>query len=296
MVVTKLNGGLGNQLFQYAAGRAVAKQSGAPLFLDTTLYSPANYRNLDITQLNIRARLLPNRIANALDQAPTNNFLKRSAKGVIGKRFRCMDDKQQGYDSAVRQLGWFSRLDGYWQSELYFLHLRDELIDDLKPVKELSDPLQQLIKRVSEEESVAMHVRRGDLLSNRSYAEDYGALSAEYYHEALRRMRTYAPHANIYVFTDDPQWCHEHIVPTAPMNIVSGKTTNSAIEDFIAMKMCRHYITANSTFSWWSAWLGNHSAKKVIAPTRFFRKIRPWEADFIPPQWDRVESRFERLS
>ena len=125
------------------------------------------------------------------------------------------------------------------------------------------------IQRVSDELSVALHVRRGDLVDDPYYSKSVGTLGLSYYETALERLRSRLPDARVYVFSDDPTWCARHLPKVLPTEIVSGQVTLSPVEDFVAMKACRHFVIANSTFSWWTAWLGTHPDKQIISPTAF---------------------------
>ena len=139
---------------------------------------------------------------------------------------------------------------------------------------------------------MALHVRRGDLVSDAYCVENVGALGLAYYEEALSRLQAVEPRARVYVFSDDPGWCAENLPKVLPMEIVSGRQTHSPVEDFVAMKACRHFVIANSTFSWWTAWLGRHPEKRVYAPAQFFRVPRAWEVDLLPAEWEKVPSSF----
>ena len=292
MVIAALQHGLGNQLFQYAAARAVAARAGAPLWFDTTHYRYVHTRGLDLQRLRVRGRFLPVGLAKLLARTEAGHPVRRLAGALAGLGLRSLTDAEQGYDPRLEQAGWFSRLDGLWQSERYFAGLRPPLLAELEPRAPLPDALAEFVRRAAGEPSVALHVRRGDLVADPSYAETVGALGAAYYEEALTRVKEREPDARVYVFSDDPAWCEEHLPAVLPLEIVSGRRTGSTVEDFAAMKACRHFVIANSTFSWWTAWLGRHPEKRVIAPARFFRVPRPWEMDLLPPEWERIEAAF----
>lgn len=284
--------GLGNQLFEYAAARAVAERLHAPLWLDTTHYTYVQTRSLDLGKLRIRAKFLPDVLARLLTREGGTHPLKKWLKGLAGLGIHTLDDREQGYDPRVERLGWFSRLNGLWQSERYFADLRPRLLEELKPREPLPQAVADFVRRAADEPSVALHVRRGDLVTDSHYAETVGTLGPAYYEEALARLKARQPDARVYVFSDDPAWCAENLPHVLPVEIVSGRLTNSAVEDFAAMKACRHFVIANSTFSWWTAWLGTHPEKQVIAPARFFRVPRAWEGDLLPTAWEKVEPAF----
>ena len=187
------------------------------------------------------------------------------------------------------------RLDGFWQSERYFRQIRPQLLQEFEPREPLPGPLLAFAQRVAGEASVAVHVRRGDVTIKSQYATTAGALAIPYYAQALERFAAHIPDAKFYVFSDDPAWCREHFPPTVPMEHVSGVLTRTAVQDLMLMKHCRHFITGNSTFSWWAAWLGQHPDKRVLAPGRFFRVPGAWEKDLRPAEWETAEPIFEEI-
>ena len=291
MIIAALQHGLGNQLFQYAAARAVAARARAPLFLDTTHFAYDQTRYLEIHRFNIRARTLPLELAKLLTKAPGSNPVKTALKSLVGLGIHTLTDRAEGYDPRVARLGWFSRMDGMWQTERYFANLRPQLLEEIE-LQETPEHVAAFARRVADEPSVALHVRRGDLVANSHYVRTVGVLGAGYYQEALTRLQARVPGARVYVFSDDPEWIARNVPTVLPTEVVSGRLTHSPVEDFAAMKACRHFIIANSTFSWWTAWLGPHPDKQVIAPARFHREVRPWGVDLLPPSWERVEPDF----
>ena len=296
MIVSVLQAGFGNQLFQYAAGRALADRLGTPLFLDGSEFVYNNYRQPDVWRFRVRARRLPLPLAQALDDSPAGNPVKAAVKSVAHRWVHTLRDTAEGYDPRLLQLPRFSRIEGYWQAERYFAADRARLLEDFTPREPLSPALTRWAERVAGEESVAVHVRRGDLAPGSRYAESVGALHPDYYEAALTRMREHVGSgARAYVFSDDPAWCAENLPRVLPWEVASGSVTSSAFEDLVAMSRCRHFVIANSTFSWWSAWLGTHPDKHVITPARFHREARPWEDDLLPAGWERVEPVFEEL-
>lgn len=295
MIISVLFAGLGNQLFQYAVGRAVAERQGTGLLLDATRFAYVRERGLDLPELKIRARLLPNGLAKLLEPGGGANRFKAWAKRLASRGCPSVVDQEAGYDERVFEAGRTCRLDGYWQSARYFEHLRPQLLAELELRDGLPPPLAAFARRVEAEESVAVHVRRGDLVANAYYAATTGALGAGYYAEALTRLQARLPAARIYVFSDDPAWCQQHLPSTLPTEIVSGNVTRSALEDLMIMKRCRHFVIANSTFSWWAAWLGCHPAKQVIAPTHSSRQARGWQGDLVPATWETLDPAFEAV-
>ena len=295
MVITVLEHGLGNQLFQYAVGRAAAARLGTGLWLDVSRFGYVPNRNLDLTKFRLRAKVLPDSLAKLLSADRGINPIKNALKALLGMSVQSVVDRAEGYDERILQVGRMSRLDGYWQSERYFAHLRPQLTAELEPRAGLSEPLEAFSRRVAAEDSVAVHVRRGDLVKSSKYVETVGALGKDFYEDALTRLRERMPRARVYLFSDDPEWCEQNIPRVLPTEVVSGRLTHSAVEDLTVMKRCRHFVIANSTFSWWAAWLGVDPAKQVITPSRFHREMTAWGRDLLPAAWEAIEPVFEPI-
>ena len=212
-------GGLGNQLFQYAAGRALALRNGTEVTLD-----------LDWFDDPARPYWLP----YELDQFT----IKAQRAGATGER-----------------------LDGYWTSESYFAYAKEQIRGELRFRDPPSGAHASLIRRMQAEESVAVHVRRGPAADYQGDARfvtapDYPLLPLSYYESAMRTLP-----GKFYVFSDDPAWCRANL--GSGCSIIEG---NTGVDDLRLMSSCRHQIIANSTFSWWGAWLNPNSHKTVVGP------------------------------
>ncbi|MFN8345856.1 MAG: alpha-1,2-fucosyltransferase [Spirosomataceae bacterium] len=286
MIIVKLSGGLGNQLFQYALGRHLAILNRTELKLDASqLEKPHQwpYRTFGLGEFNIAA----------------TKATKSEIKQLIGQRnlFRRLGELWGNRSSAYIKEPHFhfyesvlSRkdnlyLDGYWQSEKYFLPVADLLRNDLTLKLPLSDRGQLIDKSIAQCTSVSVHVRRGDYLT-RSKANRYlRPCGLEYYHKAVDYLSQKLENPVFFVFSDDPVWAKEHLVFPFPTHHVQA---NAAHEDLVLMASCRHHIIANSTFSWWGAWLNPDPDKIVIAPQKWFSAERLDTCDLLPVSWIRL--------
>jgi Glycosyl transferase family 11 len=273
MVIAKLCGGLGNQLFQYATGRAVAIRTGAGLYLDRNDFDATNYRRFELEAFRLGCRVLPPRVAQFFDGKPGRSIFKRVGKHAASLRLNRLIDRCEGYDPRIEQTGGHVWLGGFWQCERYFTGVRERLLDELSPRPE-----------------IAVQVRRGDLVTDPVYSRTFGTLGREYYSKAIELVAAGLPNAHLFVFTEDRIWAEQNIPPIRPMTIVSGSLTRSDVQDFIVMTHCRHFVIANSTFGWWGAWLSRHEDKRVVAPARFYREPRAWEKDLVPTKWLKVDA------
>jgi hypothetical protein len=294
MIVVRFNHGLGNQLFQYSAGRALSVRSGLPLFFDRSWHARGN-RAFHLHELNVKGKMLPlviGRLLNGTPPAPARRRLRHHISAILAKQ---IIDRQQGFEDQLQSLSRFrpSYLAGFWQSQRYFAELRPTLLNELKPLGPLSDGARHMMNEIEQNDAIAIHIRRGDLLSDPLYTTTVGTLTAAYYREALSRLLSRVPHAKGYIFSDDVEWAAANIPRHCPMTMVSGTMTRTAVEDLMVMSRCNHFIIANSTFSWWGAWLSDRPGKSVIAPSRFFRIPQAWEKDMVPDTWERVDADLE---
>jgi hypothetical protein len=187
-------------------------------------------------------------------------------------------------------------LSGYWQSEKYFSSSEDAIRNQFTPVDLLDTRNQELKSVMQSENSVAVHVRRGDYASQTQYASFFGLLQKEYYDKAISAITSRIDHPKFYFFSDNPEWCREAF-NGMQAEVIDHNKGGDAYKDLLLMASCKHNIIANSTFSWWSAWLNNHENKIVIVPSTWFRtnflsKKEPVYAsrfyntkDLIPASW-----------
>ena len=287
-VIVELNGGLGNQLFQYATGRAVATRLNAQLWLDANFYTAATHRQFDLKDFCISARTLPRNAAKLCNGRSSSNPWVRRAKAVICPHLQRLKDKMNGYNVAIEALAAPCRLNGYWQTEKYFKHIRPLLINELIPNAEQLQADAQLINELSQPNGVAVHIRRGDYITTPQYARVFGIMPDGYYQRAMEQIRDVLGSPTFYVFSED------NLESAAFLNGFNVKwikpsPARSTAMDLYLMSRCSHFIIANSTFSWWGAWLSTHPNKMVICPLSFHHRAMPWDADLVPPSWTRSD-------
>jgi hypothetical protein len=285
MVVVKISEGIGNQLFQYAAGRALAARLGQPLALDTSSYETCPDRTYELDHFNIQATRLPPRWQprGLWTRRPYSSVLKRLRFLAHHLRYNVLKDLLNGFDRRFLAVSRRVYLDGYWQSERYFLPIAGDLRRELTLRNPPDAANAALLEKIKSVEAVGLHVRRGDYLLEK-YVDRFGVLGPDYYRRAvdLLAVRLRSPH--YFVFSDDPAWARENIRPAAPVTYVAHNLGRD-YEDLRLMTHCRHFIIANSTFSWWGAWLGEHPGRYVIAPRRWIVESAAMTRDRIPPGW-----------
>lgn len=290
MVIVNLNGGLGNQMFQYALGRSVSLRRGYSLKLDISSY--LNYEQHQGFELQ-RIFNSGSEIATELDIRKVLHWQHLPAfRGILSKEsmkcFRCENfivEPYFQYWKKTENLPSDCYLMGYWQSEKYFVDFSDQIRKDFT----FKLPLSLLNFDIAEnildcENAVSLHVRRGDYAINPKINETHGLCTLEYYSAAISYVaeRVVSPH--FFVFSDDIPWVKENIKIDFPHHFVDKNFGSESYNDMRLMSMCKHHIIANSTFSWWGAWLNSSVSKIVVAPRRWFLNQTD-VSDLFPKNW-----------
>jgi hypothetical protein len=297
MITVRLSGGMGNQMFQYAAGRALALKYNVPLKLDTTfllqrvsfphfLRPHFVFRNYDLDVFAVVAT-----IANSHDlkwwQRPIlSGKIMLGIDALLRKiHFLRGWERSYGFDKNVLDLGPDAYLAGFWQSPKYFEAIRETLLLDFNLVHPLSASSETLKKEIQQTRAVCLHVRRGDI-SGKNF---HGAVSKEYYDKAIAYISQKEPIEKIYVFSDDIEWCKNNLQFDIATMYVGPEYAGTKGEEHLALMMnCKHFIIPNSTFSWWAAWLCTNPEKMVVAPKQWFKDDIIDGNDLIPQEWVRL--------
>lgn len=278
MIITKLYGGLGNQMFQYAAGLGLAKRLGTTVSVDESWYA-------DQKRLGVRTiRQYELEILGIYPQkqgvlAKLN--LKLSPPAVF-------KDREQGYDKEFEQLKDNIILDGHWQSYRYFEHAAKEVRRAFRFPEEISKQNSRLLDDINKSESVSIHVRRADYASDPYNKKFLGALSLDYYKQAIKSMNVVKEDMCFYVFSDDIDWCKKNIKLGPRATFISHNFGPRSFEDMRLMAACKHNIVANSSFSWWGAWLNDNPSKLVIAPKKWFNIPGFKTEDIVLDTWTKI--------
>ncbi|MEN9841280.1 MAG: hypothetical protein RL376_1080 [Verrucomicrobiota bacterium] len=288
MIVTRLSGGLGNQLFQYAAGYATAHRLGVPLTFD---FEPLHLLSGQAPALaSLGVRLPEATSAELASVAPRwagpihNKLLLWRHRFTPYSRRRWVREKSYDYDPRFHHIRSPAYLDGYWQSERYFSSVADTLRPRLQP-RAPDAETENLGAQLARQPTLAIHVRRGDYLTDSHAARFHGCCPIDYYHRAADLLSHRIPITHYVLFSDDPEWARNHIPPPAPGAVLIPTGPRSALADFYLLTRCTHFIIANSSFSWWTAWLAQSPGQQVIAPRRWFLGHDVNPADRFPAAW-----------
>jgi hypothetical protein len=282
-VYVRLLGGLGNQLFQYAMGRALADARHVELVLDPRfILRKGCISGLAIDEFAIRARYLSDAEAAHFKEPVWK--LSRALRRQINPWLGYYHETVHSFDSAVLNQNDHVMLSGFWQSERYFVNHGQRLRSDLVLKNPLPPEAAQVAAQMRRGASVAMHVRRGDYLTDPKALVKHGVTSAHYYQTALQLMIEKLGDVDLYVFSDDPDWVRTNI--QHPSIIFVSDFGFSAEQDLWLISACQHQIIANSSFSWWGAYLNNFANKIIVAPKPWFDAKHMAQQDIIPAAWN----------
>lgn len=287
MITVKLNGGLGNQLFQYATGRALSVKLGVPLRMDVSNYLYYDVHPLRIQNMNYNAEIYsyPGKIYKAINSVKFQNILSK-----LGLARNLYIEDSIEFDPGVLNLAPGATIYGYFQSEKYFASIRERLLEEIS-VKEASLlPIRHQIHEIEAcENSISVHVRRGDYVTNSSANNVHGLCKLEYFSSAVEFVlkSSREKSAKLYVFSDDIEWCKSNLKLDYECVYLSGQEDAPEL-DMHLMSLCKHNIISNSTFSWWAAWLNRNEEKIVVAPNQWFQSKTLSSEDLVPCSWVRL--------
>lgn len=301
MIVVILKGGLGNQMFQYALGLSLARKYSVPLVLDTTYLNDRTprknftFRKYELNSFNINPKFtLLSRLSFILPipllWLSLSQFKARSLS-VIGIRqyVRQVGNK---LDLSVLDFGGNLTLEGYFQSEQYFENFKEDILRAFSFKNDASQNTNSLIQKITNEESVCLHVRRGDYVAFKNVATEMGILGIDYYTRAISVIKREKNISRIYIFSDDIPWCRSSLnfgdIPVTYEDEISI----SRQDGFRVMSAFRYFVIGNSTYSWWAAWIGSMRSSSrggvVVAPSIWAEGGNTNTNDILPKSWIRV--------
>jgi hypothetical protein len=275
MIVVRLTGGLGNQMFQYAFGRCLADRHADQLYLElgklSRRHTPRQYA---LKIFNINARI------TTMDQVH-----------ATASMFTSLVQSERGFHQHYMDKSYSNTLvvEGYWVTEKYFVQMADLIREEFTFKSLREGEVGRFAERIrSDSSAVCLHVRRGDYLTT---ADFLGFVGTSYYERAIMLLKAKVPHCHFYVFSDDIDWCKSNLMIDAPHTFVEYRQPEGDLTeaDFQLMTTCRHFITANSTYSWWAAWLAAHRDSAIVtAPVRWFKENQDESKDIVPSRWIRL--------
>lgn len=263
MIRLILLGRTGNHLFQYALGQVLARKHGVPLVLDASWFNAEGWREVShFLRLPIQAKVVrPFSLASrALRNWGGKHYWEYRGVPVLKE-----SNEDQSFDRRFLDAPADCVLFGYFQTPWYFQEIADELRDELNGIFSRGVELDaRLVAMLGSAQSVAVHVRRGDFLKIPAFQ----VCDAAYYQKAIAWMRSEVPGARFWIFSDDPEWCRS-VFRDADQYVMDEKSMNP-LHDLYAMSLASHHIIANSTYSWWAAWIGKKPGQRMVMPERWY--------------------------
>ena len=278
MIIVKLMGGMGNQMFQYAFARSLSLKTNTEFKIDLSFLKRRDlgenftYRDFDLNIFNISENIVKETQTDNLQSINENMF----------------SYSQETVNTIEQKIGGNIYLDGYWQSYKYFEDFGEHIKKDFTFKNLVGDNkdtnVKNMIIDIIESNSVMVNIRRSDYLNNNFH----GVMGFDYISEASKIIESKIDNPKYFVFSDDIEWCKEN-VKLDNMVIVDHKYKGDRFDLYLQlMKSCKHFIIPNSTFAWWAAWLSDNKNKIVISPKLWFTDININTNDLIPSNWIRI--------
>ncbi|GAA6191013.1 alpha-1,2-fucosyltransferase [Phaeobacter sp. NW0010-22] len=276
MIITRLHGRLGNQMFQYAAAAGLAARRNTQVALDSR---GAIARGEGVLTRVFDLPLVdPAPLPPLKSEAPVRYALWRSS----GKAPKFRREQGLGYNPDIAGYADGSYLHGYWQSEQYFTQIADQIRSDFTFPDFTNTQNAEMADRIANSTAISLHVRRGDYLTLGAHV----LCDQAYYEAALAQVLDGLPGTpTVYVFSDDPQWAKDNLPLPVEKVVVDFNGADTDFEDMRLMTLCQHNIIGNSSFSWWAAWLNQNAQKRVAGPAKWFGDPKLVNPDILPPSW-----------
>ena len=295
MIIVRLIGGLGNQLFQYACGRNLALTNDTELKLDLSGFEKDKKRRYELDNFNIIESIATKEDLRNITWIKGLQILKdRTPFGVLTssaqkRGLRYVAEKGPSYDSNIMKLRGDVYLNGYWQSEKYFQDIAPTIRREFSLREEPDEYNERNLSMIKGCNAVSLHIRRGDYVLEPKTMKFHGVLGDDYYSKALDIIKERVANPQVFVFSDDIQWVKENLESDLPLNFIDGNGPDRGHDDLRLMWSCKHHIIANSSFSWWGAWMSGHEDTVVIAPKRWFaNEPMNSEQTIAPDHWCKI--------
>jgi hypothetical protein len=291
MTIINILGGLGNQMFQYAFAYSLFRQKNYKVKLDVNGFETYDLREYELNLFNTSLKIAEQ---DEIDNIKyKNENLVQTLIGKIKRQGKVLSDSYYkeahfNFDENAYKKADGTYFEGYWQSERYFLNYREDLLKEFTLKKELHAKSKDYENEINEVQSVSLHIRRGDYVTNTHTNSVHGTCSLEYYKNAVKEIETKVEDPHFFIFSDDLAWAKDHLEFIDKVTFVELDKTTPDHEEMILMSLCKHNIIANSSFSWWGAWLNQNDDKMVIAPKKWFADETINTNDLIPSLWIRL--------
>lgn len=297
MILVRLMGGLGNQMFQYAFGYYLAKKNNTVLKIDETLlqdksqpHEIVTHRSLelmDVFDLNIN-KASKSEIEYFNGKANTSDTFERLINSFLWRlrKHNLIIEKSRSFNPEMLYLKDNKCIVGAWQCENYFSSISSDIKALYKFKYALLPQSIKLAQDIVAGNSICVHIRRGDYVTSKLYSSTIGAMDLTYYRSAIELMVQKVDTPRFYIFSDDLTWCKENVIIPFDHTFVEDEHVGIKAGNYLQlMSLCKNYIISNSTFSWWAAWLGEKENSLIIGPANWFRDKSLNGSDILPKRW-----------
>lgn len=295
IVIVKLNGGLGNQMFQYSLAYIIALKHNSQLFLDKELFkltekTPGHTpRDFELGVFGVNESTASNEDKLYFEHLSLLHKVKRELRLNYPQMFY---ESNFSFDKRIIKTKPPVYLRGFFQSFKYFKGYEEELRELFKFSEDTLDAVNKVyLEKIKLSRSVSIHIRRGDYVDDEITQKFHGNCSRNYYEQAISKIRNVDEEVEFFFFSDDIKWVeNEFNNLLIKKTFIGSNAGKNSWKDLFLMSECNHNIIANSSFSWWAAWLNKNNSKKVIAPKRWFNnpEKEQYSFDLIPNEWDRI--------
>ena len=292
MIIVKLIGGLGNQMFQYALGRHLAEKHNTLLKLDISGFETYTLHKYALGAFNIQENFAsPQEVQSftRLKAGVLKKIIRRLAGGPpLLASTHVIEKKKFHFCPDILELPDNIYLEGSWQSEKYFSAIAEIIRREFTVESPQAGKDKELADQIAEHESVSLHIRRADYVSDAHTQQVHGTCDMNYYFQCIEQLsqKIKAPH--FFIFSDDPEWAYANMKLRYQYTIVDHNNADKNYEDLRLMSLCKYHIIANSSFSWWGAWLSQYDQKIVFVPQRWLKSEAYEVDDLIPAKWIKI--------
>ena len=288
MIIVYLKGGLGNQMFQYAVGRHLAHINNTELKMDISAYNYDGPLEYALGPFNVNTSFAGDEEIAKLKEITAGGF-EKFVYGLFHKSK--MQSKsfvrynKPDFNPSILRHPDNVYIEGYYNSEKYFIQIEQIIRDEFSFKEAPSGKNKEVADMIAQSNAVSLHIRRGDYVADPTKHTSHGFCGLEYYQRSIEKILGKVDDPTFFVFSDSADWCRENLKIGHNVVYVDHNNMDTCHEDMRLMSLCRHNIIANSTFSWWGAWLNGNPDKMVFAPKQWFARSDKNPKDIIPESW-----------
>ena len=293
MIIVKLYGGLGNQMFQYATAKSIAERHASIVKLDVSGFETYKLHKYSLHCFQLGEYIATKTEINdliyeqSLMKEYADKFLRKTSIPFSFRKNYILENKFE-FNECILAVPDNVYIEGYWQSAKYFSEINNILRREFVVKYRQDADSRSFFEKIQNSESVSLHVRRADYVTNPMANKIHGTCDQQYYDLAIRYIQERIDSPHIFLFSDEPDWARNNLKFNIPVTIVDCNDSSRNYEDLRLMSHCRHNIIANSSFSWWGAWLNQNPSKIVCVPKNWFRDASVNTEDLIPEEWIRL--------